>query len=79
MITTTSSGALRDSTLSPTCCNASLSPSPKLFSARSPALKKRMQGKTCFNFQDAPAPELITELKVLTEGGFQEWSQKKWL
>src|SRR5579864_5351517 len=40
--------------------------------AISPLLKKRMQGKTCFSFQDAPAPELISELKGLTEAGFQE-------
>src|SRR3982751_3592086 len=34
--------------------------------AISPLLKKRMQGKTCFNFQDTPEPELISELKKLT-------------
>lgn len=45
----------------------------------SPLLKQRMQGKTCFNFQDAPAPELISELQGLTEAGFKEWSKQKWL
>ena len=47
--------------------------------AISPALKKRMQGKTCFNFQDVPAPELISELKGLTEAGFRDWDKKKWV
>ena len=45
----------------------------------SPALKKRMQGKTCFNFKTEPEPELLAELKQLTEAGFKQWSEKKWL
>jgi hypothetical protein len=45
----------------------------------SPALKKRMQGKTCFNFKNAPEPELLEELKKLTEAGLTLWSKKKWL
>jgi len=32
----------------------------------SPELKKRMQGKTCFNFKTTPDPKLITDLKKLT-------------
>lgn len=45
----------------------------------SPGLKKRMQGKTCFNFKAAPEPEVMTELKRLTEASYKEWSEKKWV
>ena len=45
----------------------------------SPALKKRMQGKTCFNFKVVPQPELVGELKELTEMGFRQWSERTWL
>jgi hypothetical protein len=34
----------------------------------SPALKKRMQGKSCFNFSK-PDPELFEELAALTREG----------
>jgi hypothetical protein len=45
----------------------------------SPALKKRMQGTTCFNFKTGPDPELLAELKRLTEAGVDLWATKKWL
>ena len=45
----------------------------------SPALKKRMQGKTCFNFKTDPDPELIAELKRLTAAGLKQWRERKWL
>jgi hypothetical protein len=45
----------------------------------SPQLKKRMQGKTCFNFKSAPEPELLGELKQLAEAGFRSWSAKNWV
>ena len=45
----------------------------------SPALRKRMQGKTCFNFRTAPSPELMTELANLTEMAFKQWGDKGWL
>jgi hypothetical protein len=45
----------------------------------SPALKKRMQGKTCFNFKNAPEPELLEELGQLTDAGVKHWSEKGWL
>src|ERR1700681_1249290 len=45
----------------------------------SPALKKRMQGKTCFNFKLDPAPEALSELRRLTETGFKHWEEKKWV
>ncbi len=51
---------------------------PGLIQSISPALKKRMQGKTCFNFKAAPEPELIDALTRLTEAGFKAWSDKKW-
>ncbi|MDQ2950209.1 MAG: hypothetical protein M3Y27_30440 [Acidobacteriota bacterium] len=52
---------------------------PELMKAISPALKKRMQGKTCFNFKSDPGPELIADLKQLTETSVNRWSERKWL
>jgi hypothetical protein len=52
---------------------------PALGGAISPALKKRMQGKTCFNFKHDPGPELIAELKRLTGAGLEQWAGKNWL
>ena len=45
----------------------------------SPALKKRMQGKTCFNFKSDPGPELIAELQQLTAAGWRQWRERKWV
>jgi hypothetical protein len=53
--------------------------SPALVKTISPALKKRMQGKTCFNFKTVPEPELIATLARLTEAAFQQWSEKQWV
>lgn len=52
---------------------------PELTKSISPVLKRRMQGKTCFNFKTAPDLELISELKRLTEAGLKQWSERKWL
>jgi hypothetical protein len=52
---------------------------PAVATHLTPALKKRMQGKTCFNFKTNPEPELIADLKNLIEAGLQEWAGKKWL
>ena len=52
---------------------------PVLAATVSPALKKRMQGKACFNFKSDPEPELVSELKRLTEAGLKLWGEKKWL
>jgi hypothetical protein len=52
---------------------------PELTKSISPALKKRMQGKACFNFKTDPEPELMAELERLTEAGFKQWGEKKWL
>jgi hypothetical protein len=51
---------------------------PALTKSISPELKKRMQGKTCFNFKSGPEPELLDELARLTELGFKEWGEKNW-
>jgi protocatechuate 3,4-dioxygenase beta subunit len=45
----------------------------------SPELKKRMQGKACFNFKAQPEPELLSELARLTDAGLKNWREKKWL
>ncbi|MBZ5606578.1 MAG: hypothetical protein LAO79_30175 [Acidobacteriia bacterium] len=50
-----------------------------LASAISPALKKRMQGKTCFNFRNDPEKEVLADLKRLTDAAVKDWSAKKWL
>ena len=45
----------------------------------SPALRKRMQGKTCFNFKSAPEPKLIAELERLTDAGYKSFHDKNWI
>jgi hypothetical protein len=52
---------------------------PVLTESISPALKKRMQGKTCFNFKNLPDPALIAELKQLTADALKQWAERKWL
>jgi hypothetical protein len=52
---------------------------PALNENIAPALKKKMQGKTCFNFKAPPDPELTAELKRLTEASLKLWGEKKWL
>jgi hypothetical protein len=52
---------------------------PSLTKTISPALKKRMQGKTCFNFKSEPEAEALAELKRLTQAGLAQWAEKKWL
>lgn len=42
----------------------------------SPELKKRMQGKSCFNFS-APDPKLFKELSKLTKLGFKRFTAKE--
>jgi hypothetical protein len=53
--------------------------SPTLTRGISPALKKRMQGKACFNFKTGPEPELLSALDRLTESAIKQWGAKKWL
>ena len=52
---------------------------PELSKSITPALKKRMQGKACFNFKTNPEPELIADLQRLTSAGIKLWGEKKWL
>ena len=52
---------------------------PELNKTISPALKKRMQGKTCFNFKAEPEPELVAELTQLAKAALEQWSERKWL
>jgi hypothetical protein len=47
-------------------------------SEMSPALKKRMQGKACFNFAEVD-PALFKELKQLTKRGYQAWKKIEWV
>jgi len=52
---------------------------PGLSQAVSPELKKRMQGKTCFNFKAGPDSAEVAELRRLTAAGYQQWSKQNWL
>ena len=45
----------------------------------SPALRKRMQGKTCFNFKTAPDAALLAELERLTAAGLKFFDDKNWV
>jgi hypothetical protein len=46
---------------------------PDLLLTISPALKKRMQGKSCFNFKSADE-KLFAELAELTKAGFKKFA-----
>lgn len=52
---------------------------PELVSSISPTLKKRMQGKTCFNFRTVPETALLKELRTLTSAGFKIFRQRRWV
>jgi hypothetical protein len=47
---------------------------PDLLDAMSPQLRKRMQGKSCFNFT-RPDDALFAELETLTAAGFARFQQ----
>ena len=47
---------------------------PDLLAGMSPELKKRMQGKSCFNFRAAD-PRLFAELKALTKRSFERFKE----
>ncbi|HEX5706683.1 MAG TPA: hypothetical protein VFX96_05275 [Pyrinomonadaceae bacterium] len=51
---------------------------PELLEGISPALRKRMQGKSCFNFKEVDA-ELFGELRKLTERGYKRFKKEKLL
>ena len=48
---------------------------PALLEDVSPPLKKRMQGKSCFNFTKED-PALFEELAALTQAGFDDYRAK---
>src|SRR5690242_3027388 len=52
--------------------------SPRLLEGMSPALRKRMQGKSCFNFKTADKA-LFKELKALTKAGYAEFKKIEWV
>lgn len=49
---------------------------PDIAKEISPELKKRMQGKSCFNFK-SPDEKLFNELRRLTKSGFSRFTSKK--
>ena len=48
---------------------------PALLNGISPDLKKRMQGKSCFNFASSDS-SLFEELAALTEAGFRDYQKQ---
>ncbi|MFC4767929.1 hypothetical protein [Effusibacillus consociatus] len=50
---------------------------PELLENTSESLKKRMQGKSCFNFKKVDS-ELFQELQELTQKGFEKYTQHGW-
>ena len=52
--------------------------SPDLLKNISPELRKRMQGKSCFNFKEVDK-KLFAELKALTKDGAAKFSDKKYI
>jgi len=51
---------------------------PKLLKNISPELRKRMQGKSCFNFKNIDE-KLFAELKELTEICFKKYKSERYL
>jgi hypothetical protein len=51
---------------------------PELLQGMSPELKRRMQGKSCFNFKSAD-PKLFRELDQLTDRSYRRLKQAKLL
>lgn len=52
---------------------------PKLASKMPPALKKRMQGKACFQFKKEPEAEIREDLDCLIAVSIEDWDKRKWL
>lgn len=51
---------------------------PELLKGMSPELKKRMQGKSCFNFKEVDE-KLFKELDKLTKAGATKFSNEKFI
>lgn len=49
---------------------------PDLLEGIKPELKKRMQGKSCFNFRDVD-PDLFEELAALTKKGYDKFEKEE--
>ena len=49
---------------------------PELLDGMSPELKKRMQGKSCFNFKQVD-DTLLRELAKLTDQGYKRFKKEK--
>jgi hypothetical protein len=49
-----------------------------LLDGMSPALRKQMQGKACFNFKTRD-PALFQELKAITKSGYRAWKKMEWV
>ena len=52
---------------------------PRLQKMVSAELKKRMQGKACFNFKSVPEAGLMAELEQLTAAALADWAAKNWV
>jgi hypothetical protein len=51
---------------------------PEVQRSMSSGLKKRMQGKACFNFTSVDA-DLFDELRKLTRYGYAAWKKMEWV
>jgi hypothetical protein len=51
---------------------------PEMLDELSPELRKRMQGKSCFNFKSIDEPQL-RELGQLTRTGFERYRKEKFV
>jgi hypothetical protein len=51
---------------------------PSLATQVPAGLKKRMQGKACFNFKAAPDADQLAGLAKLTASGLALWKEKDW-
>ena len=51
---------------------------PEMLEGISDALRKRMQGKSCFNFK-AVDEKLFKELARLTDKGYRRFKEEKWI
>jgi hypothetical protein len=50
---------------------------PDILNDASPELRKRMQGKSCFNFRE-PEPKLFKELDRVTERCYRRFKKTGW-
>ena len=52
---------------------------PELIPRITPALKKHMQGKSCFSFKTPPNPETLHHLEDLTDAAVSVWTERHWM